>query len=1162
MDYYAGKIKESIITKRPHTLSIDLDCIIKLASSGINDEKELIKEIHATIVKIVQEIQPHDLLVFSISGVVPTAEVGSLKRERYTVEGMSKLTAGTSFMIKLEKKLVKWIDKDPYPAKVYLMGQMIPGSSTQKIVQLMKRYSKKPLFGKRDTHVIYTKSNEIFLMLQSRKEGVYIYKPGKPTGIYVSVESFNDIIYEAMGNNPTTLEDFTFLNLFTGVNYLPTYPIAEDVSKFMTAFFDTYKELKYPLTGSDGQIRWQNVLEFLRVFKEPEDRLIFPDESDSSTFREKWYKYALGPTKEIVMLEDCDLNFFIDENMVIKMCIEYIYGLEWSYRYIREGPSELIIGWSYPYNHTPLLSDITSVLSTLIRNGNLPSVDAIEYPHTYPNVIHQLTAVTPRRDRHILPIEVSVLLEKNSPIFATFLVDTATDVLSIKKRIILPPLDYPYIVKTISEMIIFSRERDKFFEEKKIETFIQKEETSLYTPAVYKTTNRYFQINESNIMKKVLNTMFMSVQEPIILSMIDLSANMIDVCVFWESNKIKTFNVYTKDVNTVKGYINTLSNQDKVVNFGKYVNEFQDVVYINSFNHNEIVKMVGDNTDLFVIKIGKTVRFYPDKYGQYYIFIIIHFDESDSGNNYIFMSKRRPNIGSMKGIKVRPPKGEKKKWIPKVKEVKEEEVITPEIVPEFTPEIVLQSTEPLKSDIIRAMDHAFDLLVMMPKKERNMTKMTLTIQAYDCDDIKYLGEDDRIVSMRAYTFEEIFNTIRKLTVFSEFHPSEVMKSSSTANVVLLTENVDKMTEEVLKEVDLVIAKVERSYTFDRDRFDNTDEIETDDHRFIFISQNPIIEIPYITPDQYVSSDTSFHGEHLPDFMLESIKELPTDNEYIINYEDDDDYGIETYTYPKGHKMALQLDDRSAFLSVVYFITKYGAKDIDLLFVNIPHIDSTAIFNLFKEVVKIHIYSEDEIKIDDERVIVHDTSFEDDLEEWSTRVGIFLFIAHDAYQWYNILKDNSSMVSAMLDFDPKLANMAGEEIFFSPWGLNTNIVLKNTAKSERQKAYDVEHYQKVLNYINNVVREWQWLINDQTIKGMDYCHDCYVEIFFWEIFLKSRDEEIDQKKVEKLINDTGSLDYPPHGLHPHIKMTEGRREMLIRYSIDKQIEKKKKLYASL
>ena len=1287
MNYYVSKLSRSSTAKRPHTLSIDVDSIIR-ESHGIE------RLITNTIVNIFEQVQPYDLLVLSISGVVPAAEIKYLKEERYLSSSpssgkpflstpsktlsiplvdsrsLSELTAGTDIMISIEEAIIKWIDIANLPPKVYLMGQFVPGNSIQKIVKLMKRHTRIPLFKDNNIHIIYTQNTEIFLMMDNRPN-IYIYRPSTTIkifniGDYLSVDDFNDVIYDIMGNKPTTIRDFTFLNLFTGVKYIPTYPIAEDVSTFMKAATKAYRTLGYPLTGSNGQIKWQNVLAFLEVFEEPKDRIIFPSmmkkektisEASSSLssrilsksqlpseprslpkskrssvdddFRNRWYKHALGLKGPIPVYEtrfgDCELNFTITENMIIKMSIEYIYGLEWSYRYINEGDSNISIGWSYPYNYTPLLSDVKSVLSTLIKNNSLPSVEATQSPHTYHNVIHQLVAVTPRASRSVLPNEVDILLKETSPILKTFYNNVLIDTLGLQKRAILPKLDFPFIVRVVNEVTSFSMERAMIFREQKTQTFLEREGEMPYMPVTYKIQNKYITLNETNVLKNVLNTAFKIVDEGIVLSVIGLSpTSMIDISVFWEDNRINKLNIYTDEEKTVRKYIETLSHQDKSLNVGSYVDKFQDVVYINKFNYLNVTDLIKNKTDLFVIRIGKKLRFYSDKYPQYYVFTVTNFDDSPNGYNYIFISRRSPNIGSMKDIKVKEPKGvhleerrDKKAWKainkrPSVKEsipstsgilfasakefVPEESLSDGGVPPviELPPSIPSISIPPVikvppTSEIIQAIDHAANLLIMMSSNgSKDMSKITLILQIYNDDYIQSLLDDDRIVHIRTYHPEGIVNTSIKMSIFSLFEPCEIMKSPSTANIVMLDENtfgddsksiiepnIEDLVDQILLSTDLVIVKAHKSFTFNLDRFDNTNEIETTNYRFIFVSRHSLMSIPYLSPPSAViSSEEFFHGEHLPNYMIEAIKDLPTDDSFDLNYEDDTET-VESYIYPVDHRTALKLSDRSMFLSIIYFISKYGAQKIDLLLVignTLAESDLIRLLELFDEIIDIHIYTSETMVHD--KIIIHNYDFEDDVKDWRDREHTFLFVANDGDRWYEIMKDNPNMKSAMIDFGMTM-NLehddntkqeikekcdvirwyAGEEIFYVPWGSSTKIILKSTAKSLRLK--DHIHYEESLNYVNNVVREWQWIDNTLNVDGMDSCYDCTVEITFWQQYLESRN--VDISNVEGMIPE--GLNHPPHGLFRYEKMTEGRREKLIKYMMERKMEDVKDLYSS-
>ena len=421
------------------------------------------------------------------------------------------------------------------------------------------------------------------------------------------------------------------------------------------------------------------MLIFLEIIAEIEQKLIkehpsvwnneFKDvnKDDYTTFREHWYTYSITHSNKdfSVILSLVDSPILIGNEMITKMCAEYLYGLEWSYRYINEGFESISIGWSFGYNQSPLLSDVVKVLSALINTDSLPNTKSIVLPHIYPNVVHQLVAITPPDQiEFYLPEEVMLLTRTNSPIVETFMYDVMINRIAGISRAVMPDFNLEHIIVVANMITIFSEERMKIFKERGFIPLINKRTKqkfevgrltrSLNTRPKYDPRSRKRFVNQENerkIIKDVVNMMFYIMPDKnVFLSVIGMIMPMNDINVFWENEKIREFTIYADKNISEKAtdYIQSLPNVlDKNIAILEHLNiseydripQLNGVIYFNNlYQVTSYIKSIDDKADLFILRVSKRYKFNTKGMENYDIFRLTDLDVSSDGHDFIFVS--------------------------------------------------------------------------------------------------------------------------------------------------------------------------------------------------------------------------------------------------------------------------------------------------------------------------------------------------------------------------------------------------------------------------------------------------------------------------------------------------------------------------------------------
>nr|QBK93568.1 MAG: XRN 5'-3' exonuclease [Pithovirus LCPAC404] len=1198
MDYLENFIRPEITEIIKHdvqTLSIDMDSILvhsaeKAWSYGSFEikmsedeqksikhhivEKEFNKLVTSSLINLIKQIAPEFVLVLSLSGVVPAAEMKSLKEKRYrrsqlnSRDRIAMLTAGTDFMYRTESMLQNWIhdNRNLLPDEIYVAGHMTPGESVQKIVQFMRRRSKTKIFREDDVNIIYTNKSEAFLNFAAFDlKNVYVHNSSLAVGKNISMDGFRNIVSDAMGNTPTAIEDFIFLFSLVGNNYIPRANSSLNITNFMDNIITEYKKRILPLITTN-KIMWNNVLFFLEMM----------DEHNDNEYRDNWYASTLGNLSS-------DQSFTITPDMIIEMCTNYLYGLEWSYRYIAEGSEKISIGWSYGYNSSPLLSDISKVLSTLIDKNTLPNTKSIIYPHIYPNVVHQLVAVIPPFSHTIkqLPKEVIMMTEISSPILDTFphtvLIDQATD------KAILPIFDLERIVFAVNSITIFSRERENQFKPRGIiprmspQGVRRRVAKSHPIQPVHAKQRVSKDSEERKITTDVLNMIFHILPgRDMFLSVVGVKSSMSDINIFWTDKRISQFIIYIRDrklSTKTNNYIRSLPSIPSktfgildilVVPDYERAPKLSAVIYFNNItNVDRYIRDIGDKADLFVVRVMKKYKLNIDSIENYTIFKLTDIDTSVRGSNYIFILPTieidTKALSQWKGVEFITIK----QHVPEQKSLEEIKLDQPVVA--------------IVDELVEIINHIADLLLSEGKDELNI----IEIYPGDGHNKSLFLNDKRVKDVHTYQNRFMYEDDQK---------SQDVKSAnitSTVTIVFIDrensditelDEVENLAEDILNgdKAELVVIKTSLSYPFDNDRFEFIEEIGKIKSKFFLISSKPLY-VTALNPNEFGTVD--FHGEILPAEVVNKIDNA-ANHSMMVMYDHNSELVLEDYEnlYPDDHRTALHLEQRKILMSDIYFISKYGDKSIDILYVS--HTSTIAnkymshLLDQFEEINKIYIYmsSDEELKSNVD-IVINNTFKDDDVVKWSKYAKPFLFICDaDMFlqqRWYEKMKENPNLFAAMLKFDINHSDESeyyvGNEIFFQCWNSlepKSKIVVTNTPESLRIRKYNVLHYTKTFHYLNDIIREWKFFNHlvqigrSDTPFGLDHCYDCALEVRIWAEYLDSRDESVTSRKIAKLITDVTDLSsemklyHPPHGEYPNTMMINKRRKLISQLEVGK------------
>ena len=224
--------------------------------------------------------------------------------------------------------------------------------------------------------------------------------------------------------------DYILLTFLLGNDFLPHFPALNIRTNGIDILLDAYRSVIGKTNEnlvSNNKIVWKNLRKLLSVLANDEEDLII----DEYHIRDKQAKFASRPQKTArddflsTPLKDRGeeeyINPFvkgwrdryysvlfdirIDDMRRKQISINYLEGLEWTFKYYTTGCADW--RWSYKYDYPPLLEDLVQYIPHF-------DTDFIkENDHSAVSPYVQLSYVLPARSLYLLPKEIHGYLIKN-----------------------------------------------------------------------------------------------------------------------------------------------------------------------------------------------------------------------------------------------------------------------------------------------------------------------------------------------------------------------------------------------------------------------------------------------------------------------------------------------------------------------------------------------------------------------------------------------------------------------------------------------------------------------------------------------------------------------------------------------------------------------------
>jgi len=385
--------------------SIIYDCYHKLSCKD-NIETVLINDVINKLDNYIETIGGSKMNFLAFDGVGPMAKMTQQKNRRFksTYEkeyfntksswDTSAITPGTMFMMKLERELQSHYKLRPNVRLEFSS----PGEGEHKIFDYIRQNSSSC---EKERSVIYgLDSDLIMLSLQNHQYCHELYlcrempefiktidERLEPNEMYlINITDFRKYLTEFLrdSTNDAVINDYIFICFLLGNDFLPHFPainLRRNGLDLIQSCYIMTKNRKNKCIIDNGSINWRVFREMVQNLAEVEEDYI----KDEFLYRNKQSKIHI-PNRT----EEEKKNYFMKQPMIFRekeiyinplesnwqsryyyalfeddvnikdVCMNYLEGLEWTFKYYSKGCIDW--RWKYKYHYPPLLSDLVKYI--------------------------------------------------------------------------------------------------------------------------------------------------------------------------------------------------------------------------------------------------------------------------------------------------------------------------------------------------------------------------------------------------------------------------------------------------------------------------------------------------------------------------------------------------------------------------------------------------------------------------------------------------------------------------------------------------------------------------------------------------------------------------------------------------------------------------------
>ena len=429
-------------------------------------EKLLISKVIAKIGSYINYIKPTKLVFIAFDGVAPLAKMEQQRSRRskgYITEKIQKhvsnknitskwsttnITPGTNFMNTLSQKIKKSFEhlEQHYGVEsIIVSGSNNVGEGEHKMFQHIREHKK----SKSDNVAVYGLDSDLIMLSVFHCklfDNLFIFRETPEFGkqiisgdhndsqyLFLHIQTFANAILSEMNCSSYDnhlLYDYIFMCFLLGNDFLPHFPSLNIRTTGIDTLLTVYRNIigkhaNKSFIDKNMQIVWRNVLLFFNVLaKEEHTRLLVECSTRDKFGKRKWSTENEESRDNIVLnipvIYRSEENYicpqsqywelryyktlFSSDYNVKNICINYLEGLEWVFKYYTNNCPDW--RWKYNYHYPPLMKDICKYIPNKFH-------DFIQDCRKPFSSYVQLAYVLPKRTQSLLPNHIQNYLTNN-----------------------------------------------------------------------------------------------------------------------------------------------------------------------------------------------------------------------------------------------------------------------------------------------------------------------------------------------------------------------------------------------------------------------------------------------------------------------------------------------------------------------------------------------------------------------------------------------------------------------------------------------------------------------------------------------------------------------------------------------------------------------------
>ena len=229
-------IQQDLFNIKINNLFFDLNCLIHPCCQKLSDEQEMFDNIYNNMIKIINIINPTDLIYIAIDGVCPRSKIEQQKYRRFRSVNENKIwdtnsiSPGTKFMNDLNIFLKNKFNN--YSVKIIFNDSSEAGEGEHKIMQYLK------LNNNNDINIIHGLDADLIMLSLIKNNHIYLLRERTEYNIenlnsefvYLDINKLKKYLVKDIKkdfiklSNQNIINDYIFLCFFIGNDFIHNTP--------------------------------------------------------------------------------------------------------------------------------------------------------------------------------------------------------------------------------------------------------------------------------------------------------------------------------------------------------------------------------------------------------------------------------------------------------------------------------------------------------------------------------------------------------------------------------------------------------------------------------------------------------------------------------------------------------------------------------------------------------------------------------------------------------------------------------------------------------------------------------------------------------------------------------------------------------------------------